>query len=219
MGLSNIEERSTGYNLLKLWAKFWHNIIYYRKFIVLGKDNIPLNKPLMFTPNHQNALMDALALVFSINIQPVFIARSDIFKKPTIARILYFLKILPIYRVKDGYDSIKKSQEIINKTADIITKGCALVILPEGNHSDRRRLRPLKKGFARMAFQAEELNNFELDLQIVPVGIDYDDYEKVRGSLIVKFGEPVQVKDFVELYQESPAIALNSIKDKLSEHL
>lgn len=219
MGLSNIEKRSTGYNLLKLWTKFWHNIIFYRSFIVLGKNNIPLNKPLIFTPNHQNALMDALALVFGINIQPVFIARSDIFKKPAIARILYFLKILPIYRVKDGYNSIKKSQEIINKTVDIITKGCALVILPEGNHSDLRRLRPLKKGFARMAFQAEESNNFELDLQIIPVGIDYDDYEKVRGSLIVNYGEPVQVKDFVELYKEYPAIAINNIKNKLSEHL
>ncbi len=219
MGLSNIEKNSSGYNLLKVWVRFWHSILFYRKFTVLGRDNIPTDKPLIFTPNHQNALMDALALLFSVRKQLVFIARADIFKKPAIASILYFLKILPIYRVKDGFDTVKKSQDIILKTVDLITSGSALVILPEGNHSGLRRLRPLKKGFARMAFQAEEANNFLLDLQIVPVGLDYDNYQKFRSSLIVNFGEPVPVKDYIELYKESPPIALNNIKERLSKHL
>lgn len=219
MGLNDIEKKSLGYNILKIWAKFWHNKIYYRKFTILGTENIPFDKPLIFTPNHQNALMDALALLFSIKKQLVFLARADIFKKPAIARILYFLKILPIYRVKDGFDTVKKNQDIILKTVDIITSGSALVILPEGNHSGFRRLRPLKKGFARMAFQAEEANNYLLDVQIVPVGLDYDDYQEFRSSLIVKFGEPIAVKEYIELYKESPAIAINKITNKLSDHM
>ncbi len=219
MGLSNIEKKSLGYNLAKNLVRYWHNFFYYRKFIVLGEDNIPTDKPLIFTPNHQNALMDALALIFSTKKQLVFVARSDIFSKPAIARILYFMKILPIYRVRDGFDTIKKNKEIIHKTIDIINSGSALAILPEGNHSGNRRLRLLKKGFARMAFQAEEANDFNLDIHIVPVGIDYDNYQKYKGSLIVKFGEPIAVKDYIESYKENPAKAINDIKDELSEHI
>ena len=219
MGLHNIEKKSLGYIMLKIWAKFWHNKIYYRNFTLLGTENIPFDKPLIFTPNHQNALMDALALLFSIKKQLVFLARADIFKKPSIARILYFLKILPIYRVKDGFDTVKKNKDIILKTVDIITSGNAMVILPEGNHSGIRRLRPLKKGFARMAFQAEEANDFLLDVHIVPVGLDYDDYQKFRSSLIVKFGEPIAVKEYNKLYKETPSIAINKITQRLSEHL
>lgn len=219
MGLSNIEKKSSGYNLLKIWVGYWHNIFYYKKFIVLGKSNIPTDKPLIFTPNHQNALMDALALLFSTNKQLVFVARADIFKKPAIARILYFLKILPIYRVRDGFDTIKKNDDIIRETNDIINSGSAMVILPEGSHLGFRRLRPLKKGFARMAFQTEEANNFMLDIHIVPVGIDYDNYQNYRSSPIVNFGEPIAVKEYIELYKDTPAIAINSINQRLSEHI
>ncbi|MFK5856001.1 MAG: lysophospholipid acyltransferase family protein [Bacteroidota bacterium] len=219
MGLSNIEKKSFGFNIIRSIVRFWHNIFFYKSFIVLGKDNIPSDKPLIFTPNHQNALMDALALAYSVKRTLIFVARSDIFKKPVIARILYYIKILPIYRIRDGFDTVKKNQNIIRKTIDIINAGNGMAILPEGNHSGIRRLRPLKKGFARMAFQTEEANDFNLDINIVPVGIYYDNYQKYRSSLIVNFGSPVSVGDFVEEYKTNPAIAINKIKDKLAEHM
>jgi 1-acyl-sn-glycerol-3-phosphate acyltransferase len=219
MGLSNIEKKSFGYSIIKNLVRFWHNIFFYRSFVVLGKENIPTDKPVIFTPNHQNALMDALALGFSTSKPVIFVARSDIFKKPTIARLLYFIKILPIYRIRDGFDTVKKNKEIIRKTIDVINEGNAMVILPEGNHSGLRRLRPLKKGFARMAFETEEANGFNLDIQIVPVGIDYDNYQKYRGSLIVNFGKPVAVADYIEQYKENSAIAINQIKNELSSQM
>ncbi len=219
MGLNNIEQKSLGYELLKSWVKLWHNRVYYRNFSINNREKIPVNKPLIFTPNHSNALMDALAVLYSENKLFVFLARADIFKNPKVASILYFLKILPIYRVRDGYDTVRKSKDILRKTVDIITSGDAMVILPEGNHSRIRRLRPLKKGFARMAFQAEELNDFDLDLHIVPLGIDYDEFSKYRSSVVVTFGDPVPVRDFVEIYKENQAIGLNKIKDALSNNL
>ena len=56
--------------------------------------------------------MDALAVLFTHNGQPVFLARADIFKKKMIAAILYFLKILPVYRIRDGFSSLKANDEI-----------------------------------------------------------------------------------------------------------
>ena len=84
MGLNNIEKKSTGYELLKIWVKFWHNKVYYRNFSIVNKDKVPLDKPMIFTPNHSNALMDALAVLFSEDILFVFLARADIFKNSKI---------------------------------------------------------------------------------------------------------------------------------------
>ena len=220
MGINNIEKYSFSYSSAKHIVDFWHNKVFYREVTLLNTQNIPDEGPLIFTPNHQNALMDALAMLCTVDRRLVFMARSDIFKKPVIASILYFMRILPIYRIRDGYESLKKNEEIFQKTIDVLTdKNCALVILPEGNHSGIRRLRPLKKGFARIAFQTEEANNFSLDIKIIPVGIYYDDYEAFRSRLIINFGKPISVKKYYDQYREAPAIAINLLKNELSEHI
>lgn len=220
MGINNIEKPSFFYNLLKAWVDFWHNRIFYQKIEIINAENIPKKGHLIFTPNHQNALMDAMAILCTIDRRSVFLARSDIFKKPMVASILYFLKILPIYRIRDGYESLKKNKEIFQKTTDVISnEKCALVILPEGNHAGFRRLRPLKKGFARIAFQTEEANEYKLDIQIVPVGIDYNDYQAFRSKLIVNFGKPISLNKYFDTYKVTPAIAINAIKQDLSEEI
>ncbi|UBM61800.1 1-acyl-sn-glycerol-3-phosphate acyltransferase [Candidatus Sulfidibacterium hydrothermale] len=219
MGVENIEKYSRSYAALKTFLRFWHDKIFYRKVVYVNREKLPLNEHLIFTPNHQNALMDALAIEFSLSNQFVFVARSDIFKNKQIARILYFLKILPVYRIRDGYDSLKKNELTFRKTLDIIRNKNGFVILPEGNHAGFRKLRSLKKGFARIAFQAEEAENFLLDMKIVPVGINYSDYENFRSDLLVIFGKPFAVSEFYEVYKENPAVAYNRIKEKLAREM
>ncbi len=216
MGVENIEKYSRGFAVLKAYLKVWHDKIFYRKVEYVHREKVPLERPLIFTPNHQNALMDALAIEFSFDNQFVFVARSDIFKNKWIARILYFLKILPVYRIRDGYDSLKKNELVFKKTLDIIRNKNGFVIFPEGNHAGIRRLRGLKKGFARIAFQAEEAEKFLLDMRVVPVGINYSDYEHFRSDLLVVFGEAFPVSDFFEDFKAQPAVAYNRIKEKLS---
>jgi hypothetical protein len=94
-----------------------------------------------------------------------------------------------------------------------------LVILPEGSHQPLRSLRPLKKGFARIAFQAQLEGNLKSNLQIVPVGIDYDEYNRCRSRLIVHFGKPFAVKEYISEYKRNPAVALNQIKERLSQEI
>jgi len=219
MGKYNIEKKSIGYSFLYYLMLPWHNYLYYRNIRILNKQNIPTKGSVIFTPNHQNALMDALALLFNIKKQLVFVARADIFKKKSIASILYFLKILPVYRIRDGFDSLKNNKETFDKTADVLKAGNGLVILPEGNHSGSHSLRPLKKGFARIAFQTEEANDFNLNIQIVPVGIDYNDYHKMRENLILNFGSAIKVSDYKELYLSDQPKALNKIREDLSKAL
>jgi len=219
MGKQNIEKFSPGYALLKYVAGLWHNNVFYRKVIVLGQENINPEHHLIFAPNHQNALMDALAVLFTNNGHNVFLARADIFKKKAIAAILYFMKILPVYRMRDGFSNLKGNDEIFTKTIDVIKNKNGLVILPEGDHAGFRRLRQLKKGICRVAFQADEATGFNLKIKIVPVGLEFSNYTRYRQVLTVVYGKPIEVSEFFTLYKESPERALNELRSKLSEEI
>ncbi len=219
MGKENIEEYSGGYALLKSIAGFWHNNVFYRKVIVLGLENINPDDHLIFAPNHQNALMDALAVLFTHKGQPVFLARADIFKKKFIASVLYFLKILPVYRIRDGFSSLKGNDEIFNKTIDVLKNNNGLVILPEGDHAGFRRLRQLKKGICRVAFQADESTDFNLNVKIIPVGLEFTNYSRYRQVLTVVYGKPIEVSEYYGHYRENPERALNELRNRLSSEM
>jgi 1-acyl-sn-glycerol-3-phosphate acyltransferase len=219
MGKKNIEKYSARYALLKSVAGFWHNKVFYRKVIILGRENINPEHHLIFAPNHQNALMDALAVLFTQEGQLIFLARADIFKKRIIAAILYFLKILPVYRIRDGFRSLKGNDEIFTKTLDVLKSKKGLVILPEGDHLGFRRLRQLKKGICRVAFQSDEATGFNLKIKIIPVGLEYSNYSRFRQVLTVVYGKPVEVSEFFDLYKESPEKALNELRTKLSNEM
>jgi 1-acyl-sn-glycerol-3-phosphate acyltransferase len=219
MGKENIDKYSAGYALLKTTANFWHNNFFYRKVIVVGKDNLNPDDYLIYAPNHQNALMDALAVLFTQKGQPVFLARADIFKSKFIASILYFLKILPVYRIRDGIDNLKSNDWIFNKTIDVLKSKNGLVILPEGDQVGIRRLRQLKKGICRIAFQADEATGFKLNIKIVPVGIEFTHYSRIRQVLTVVYGKPIEISWFYDSYKKNPQRAMNELKEKLSEEM
>jgi 1-acyl-sn-glycerol-3-phosphate acyltransferase len=219
MGKENLEKFSARYAVLKSIAGFWHNKVFYRKVIVLGHENVNPEHHLIFAPNHQNALMDALAVLFTHNGQLIFLARADIFKKKPVAALLYFLKILPVYRIRDGFSSLKGNDEIFIKTIDVLKNKNGLVILPEGDHAGFRKLRQLKKGICRVAFQSEEATGFKLNLKIVPVGLEYSHYSRYRQVLTVIYGKPIEVSEFNESYKENPEKALNELRSRLSDEM
>jgi len=219
MGKENIEKYSAGYALIKSIAGFWHNNVFYRKVIVYGRENINPDHHLIFAPNHQNALMDALAVLFTHKGQPVFLARADIFKRKLLASILYFFKILPVYRMRDGFSSLKGNDEIFIKTIDVLKNRDGLVILPEGDHAGFRRLRQLKKGICRVAFQSDEATGFNLKIKIIPVGIEFSNYSRFRQVLTVVYGKPLEVSEYFGLYKESPERALNELRTRLSTEM
>ncbi len=192
---------------------------FYKKIEVKYRKNIPYGNPIIFTPNHQNALMDALAVLNTCGMNPVFMARADIFRKKRQAKILSFLKVLPIYRIRDGADELSKNSEIFDTAIAILKDKKAVCLMPEGNHGYQRRLRQLVKGSFRIAFNAQETFSTTLDVKIVPVGIDYEHYQKFHQDLLIIYGQAIDVKAYMDLYRENPPRAINILRDKLSEEL
>jgi 1-acyl-sn-glycerol-3-phosphate acyltransferase len=208
-----IDDWAFDYWLLQQYAKLCFHI-FFRKIEVINKQNIPLNQPVILAPNHQNALIDAMVLVCNTSFQNVFLARADIFRGPRMIRFLTFLNIMPIYRIRDGIENVKRNDEVFEKTLQVLHNGkYPLGLFAEGNHGDRRRLRPLVKGLFRIAFQAQAKYGVKPGVKIVPVGIDYGHYQNFGTTLFVNIGEPIEVSEFYEKYTTNPVMAINDLKD------
>lgn len=206
------------YWVLKPWVTFSFRQ-YYSRITVVGADKIPVNLPVIFAPNHQNALMDALAVLYATQGQPVFLARADIFNNPTQARLLHFLKIMPVFRIRDGAENLSKNDETFQASLSVLRDRHSLCLMPEGNHGDKRRLRPLVKGIFRIAMLTQEELGELIPVQMVPVGIDYYHYQNFRKPLLIQFGDPIDVSKFLPHYRENKPKAFNAMRDTLAEKL
>lgn len=212
-----IEKRSFKYSLFRFYVNLFYRR-FYRKIEVRGTENIPWGKPIILAPNHQNALMDALAFVLWKNFQPVWLARADIFNKKT-SGFLKFLKIMPIYRMRDGMSQLGKNEEIFNSAVRILKKAKVLSLFPEATHNNKRQLLPIKKGVQRIAFMAQERTDYSLDIQILPVGLFYSNYSNFNHDLLINFGKPIPQKEYNELYKEDQRKAFNELGKKIGEEL
>ena len=206
------------YELMKIIvrAAFY---IFYKRVSVSGKYNVPEKGPLIFVSNHQNALMDPLAIIVLTNRQPVFLARSDIFSNPVKAKILNFFKVMPVYRISDGIDTLEGNRQIFASTVKVLLRGGAIGIMPEGTHSGLKRLRPLKKGLFRIGFNAVTETPGGLDVRIVPVGLDFSNHYRFREDIVVNIGEPISLNSYMPLFNEHPQKAINSARKDLAAGL
>ncbi|WMN12130.1 1-acyl-sn-glycerol-3-phosphate acyltransferase [Marivirga salinae] len=192
----------------------------YRNIIVTGYDKIKNSMPALFVSNHQNTFMDGLVLVkVGHNIRPNILVRADIFKSKWASIALDIIRLIPIYRKKDNMGSVAQNNEIFKKCIDLFKKGEPLLIFPEGNHAIKRFLRPIQKGPARIAFQAEEGNNFQLGLNVVPFGLHYERHPKRWHDLHVHFGDAFKVSDFQKVYEENPTKANKQFNDKIRKDI
>ncbi|WP_372650387.1 1-acyl-sn-glycerol-3-phosphate acyltransferase [Draconibacterium sp.] len=210
------EKWSLGYWLLKQYVRFVDWTIH-KKIILNGTENIPQNKPILIAPNHQNALSDPMAILLHTRFQPVWLARADIFKPGFITLALRFLKIMPVYRMRDGKDQLAKNEKTFADSIKVLENNCALALFPEAAHSAKRQMLSHKKAVPRIVFQAEEKADKNLDIHIVPTGIYYSSYWKFNRSVLVNFGEPIMVNDFLEAYNENPSAATLTLRDALEK--
>lgn len=209
------EKWSLGYWCLKQYVKFADWLIH-KKIITAGKEKIPRNKPIVFAPNHQNALSDPMAVLLHTRFQPVWLARADIFgKSKAMDAFLKFIKIMPVYRLRDGKENLEKNEQTFTDSIKVLEHNFALALFPEAAHSAKRQMLVHKKAVPRIVFMAEEKTNNQLDIQIVPAGIYYSHYWKFNRTVIVNFGDPIPVKDFMKTYAENPNAAVIALKNKI----
>jgi len=128
--------KNLGYNILKYWLKIGL-YCYYSKIVISGEQHIPVNKPILFLPNHQSALLDVLLVGIHCNRKPWFLTRSDVFKKPLFKKLFTYLQMIPIYRIRDGRESLKNNDAVFKQCAQLLERGEAILMFTRTRYSTR----------------------------------------------------------------------------------
>lgn len=183
---------------------------YYKKIIVVKEEAIPKNKPILFVSNHQNALIDALLIATTSGRFSYFLTRAGVFKKPLVSKLLHSVNMLPVYRVRDGWSTISKNNFIFKTCTEKLKQNQTVSLFPEGNHHINRTVRPLSKGFTRIIF--ETLNSYpNLDLQVVPIGLNYLEGTTYGDSVALHYGSPISAKSMVSEFSKEEISALRQV--------
>ncbi|CAB4404209.1 unnamed protein product [Rhizophagus irregularis] len=101
-------------------------------------------------------------------------------------------KCLPHVDQSQVYDAVFKT----------LNAGNCIGIFPEGGSHDRTEILPLKAGVTIMALGAMAANP-NLDVKIVPCGLNYFHAHSFRSRAVVEFGSPISIpNDLVEKYRK-----------------
>jgi len=187
-----------------------------KKIIVNGKENIPKKGAILFMVNHPNGLIDPLTVTTNNPRTNYFLTRAASFKKPLVRWFLNSLNLIPIYRIRDGVNQLNKNKEVFERCFNLLDNKKALMIFPEGSHDKRRTVRSLSKGFSRIVFGAIERNP-KLQIQIIPVGITYQDSSSYPFKVSLNYGTPILANDFYKSNLNHSDI--KEIKDVISDQL
>ncbi len=209
------QSRNVLYELIRRIVQFGIRC-HYSGLYIHGKENMPKGGSYIMAPCHQQTIMDALLMLKISSKTPVFLTRADIFATKIIQKTRAFLRILPVYRVRDGVEGLKKNVGVFETCRDILLNGIPLCMMAEGRHNNRHHLLPLGKGISRIACETQRLMPEE-PLFIVPIGLDYDTYERPYGNVVVNVGKPIAVQSFMGSYEGNEAQTFNDIREKLAE--
>ncbi|MGL1886028.1 MAG: 1-acyl-sn-glycerol-3-phosphate acyltransferase [Reichenbachiella sp.] len=165
---------------------------YFKEIKVVGLKNIPKG-PVIIGANHENALIDPLLMTTSVPRFVHYLVRADIFKNPYVKKLLASWNLMPVYRARDGVNSVKANQEIFQACFEAFKVGESLMLFPEAAHDHRRVVKAAKKGISRIAHGGVNQENAPKELYIVPSGLTYSGHMSFRSSVIINFGEPMKV--------------------------
>lgn len=195
---------------------------FYKEFVVKGFEKIPRDKAVILAPNHQNAFMDAIVLLVPAGWrwQLSYLVRASIFKSNLARKFFNNINMLPVYRKDvDGTASLEKNDDIFDNCVYLLSENKPLVLYPEATHNMKRGLIPLKKGITRIAFAAEEKQNFKLGIQIFPIGIYYSEPRNFNERILIQVADPISISDYSEIFKQNPAKAQLQIKFELEKRL
>lgn len=209
-------KRGLAASLFRSYLSVIHYPVFYRKFYSPGRERMPKDgNPVVLVSNHQNCLIDPLALVFLLSDRkPRFLARASVFQNPILNKVIRGLGALPTYRARvDGIKGVAKNKGTLEEVAKSLAHGETVVLYPEGQHQNKRWLGAFSQAYLKMAFGAAEEANFEREVYVMPTANHYSHYRLPREEMMIAFGEPIALSPFYEEFKEHPREVMSRVND------
>lgn len=192
--------------------------VFFRKIYFYNKDVVKTGIPTILAINHPTAFIDPIFVATHISPKTYTMLRGDLFNSPFKIWLLDQIGTIPIFRFRNGFEGMRQNQDTFERCYDLLNKNACISILSEGNMKHEKRLRPIQKGTAKMAFGVYEKYGNE-KVQIIPVGVNYSDSNQMRSVLMANVGEPILIKDYLDDYKENPRKAILKITREVERQL
>lgn len=179
--------------------------------VVEGLENIPTDGPVILAANHLS-FIDSVVIPMVVPRRVSFLAKAEYFtgtglKGSLSRRFFSSLGHVPVHRGK-GRDA----RAALDTAAEILARGDAFAIYPEGTRSLDGMLHRGRTGVARMALES--------GAPVIPVGIIGTDRVQPVGSrfpkivpVTVRFGEPLDFSRYDGMQESLPV--LRSVTDEI----
>ena len=126
---------------------------------------------------------------------------------------------MPVYRKIDDEENMGRNKDSFKKGYEILENNGAFLIFPEGVSIGKRVLEKLKTGAARIGLEAESKNDFDLNIAIIPIGLSYSDQIRFRSNVMIRFGNPIKLKDFEKDYKLNEIDAVKKVTSIIRKSL
>lgn len=188
--------------------------IYCRDIAINRKELLKHKGPLLLAANHPNSFLDAIILCTLFDGTVYSLARGDAFKNKLAARFLFLFKMFPVYRVSEGVENMEENYKTFDHCKKIFKQNGIVLIFSEGRCINEWHLRPLKKGTARLAISSWEDG---IDLEVLPVAINYSSFKKFGKNIKLSFGDIITKKNID--YKDSHGNAIRQFNETLRPQL
>ncbi|MBL7728124.1 MAG: 1-acyl-sn-glycerol-3-phosphate acyltransferase [Dinghuibacter sp.] len=170
-------------------------LVFCRKIYINRRDYYSCKGPMILAVNHPNSFFDAVVTGVFFK-QPVhFLARGDAFRKNWAYKILTSLKCIPVYRLREGKEYLHLNEDSFERCRQVLRKKGIVLIFSEGLCINEWNIRPLRKGTARLAFSAWSDPEIGRQMKVLPVGLNYNSFNRFGKKVYVRFGEFISFTD------------------------
>lgn len=189
---------------------------FFREIAIEGSHWLPTRGPTILTPNHPNALLDPLVLLFlSPPLRLRFVAKAPLFSIPVLGWMLRRLDAIPVVRRLDVNGPVDYSAFFANCLA-ALAAGDTVVIFPEGRSLPHPTMASLRTGAARLFLLARQEG---IRAPIIPVGLNYERGAIFRTSVLISIAPPIDAEEYWNRYQEIPEEAVRALTTAIARSL
>jgi glycerol-3-phosphate O-acyltransferase/dihydroxyacetone phosphate acyltransferase len=175
--------------------------------------------PVLITANHPNSLLDPLIVFRASGRTARPLAKAPLFEQVMLGAVLRALGGLPVYRRQDDPGQMHRNDQTFSAAIAALRGGDAVQIFPEGRSHSEPSLVTMRTGAARIALAAEAEADWDLGLQIVPLGITYQGKSLFRGRALAVVGEPFGIGGYRAMHEADPTAAVRALTAEIADRL
>ena len=170
-----------------------------------GKAALRQRGPLLIVANHPDSFFDALVVAANCSHPVSFLARGDVFTKPWHDFLLRSLKMMPVYRQREGKEHLHKNQNSFDASVEVLKNNGILLIFIEGTCLNKNEIQPFKKGAARILQQAVAAG---VTPSVLPAVITYNGFKHFGKKIYLMLGKTFSAGVYFRADSTSSSMAL-----------